>query len=142
MAEKERIQHEGIVKSVSAQTLEVLISSRSACSDCHARGACGMAETKQKMITALRPEGDIRVGDKVMIYASLNNAAYSVVLAYVMPSVFIITVLFFLVKTGMNEVFAALSGLILAALYFLILYLFRDKISKKIKFTVDKISNY
>lgn len=141
MVSRERVQHEGIVKSVSAQTLEVVISSQSACSGCHAKSACGMADMKQKVITTHRPEGDIQAGDKVMVYASMHNAFYSVLLAYIMPSVLIIAAIFFLEKSGNDELTAAVTSLILLSLYFFILYLFRNKISKKIKFTVEKISN-
>lgn len=142
MAAKERIQHEGIVKSISAQTLEVLINSHSACSGCHAKGACGMSDMKQKIITTIRPAGDIQVGDKVMVYASVSNAFYSVFLAYIMPSILIIAAIFFLEKSGSNELTAAISSLILLVIYFFILYLCRNKISKKIKFTVEKTGNY
>lgn len=142
MAGKERVQHEGIVKSISAQTLEVLISSHSACSGCHAKGACGMADVKQKIITAPLPEEEIHVGDKVMVYASLGNAFYSVLLAYIMPSVLILAAIFFLEMSGSGELTAAISSLILLVLYFIILYLSRNKINKKIKFTVEKTGNY
>lgn len=142
MANKERVQHEGIVKSISTQTLEVLISSHSACSGCHAKGACGMADMKQKIITTPRPDDNIQVGDKVMVYASMNNAFYSVLLAYIMPSILILATIFFLEKSGNNELMAAISSLVLLVIYFFILYLARNKINKKIKFTVEKIGNY
>lgn len=141
MAEKERVQHEGIVVKVSTQTLEVLIQSHSACSGCHAKGACTMADMKQKTIITRKPETDIQVGDKVMVYASMNNAFYSVLLAYMMPSVLILTAIFFLEKSGSNELTAAVISLVLLVVYFFIIYLCRNKISKKIKFTVEK-SNY
>lgn len=141
MAEKERVQHEGIVVKVSTQTLEVLIQSHSACSGCHAKGACTMADMKQKTIITRKPETDIQVGDKVMVYASMNNAFYSVLLAYIMPSVLILTAIFFLEKSGSNELTAAVISLVLLVVYFFIIYLCRNKISKKIKFTVEK-SNY
>lgn len=142
MAEKGKVQHEGIVKSISAQTLEVLISSHSACSGCHAKGACGMADKKDKIIVVRRPEGEIQIGDKVTVYASLNNAFYSVLLAYILPSLLIITAIFFLEKSGSDEVVAAIGSLILLVAYFFCLYFFRNKISKKIKFTVEKNGNY
>lgn len=142
MAATDKIQHEGIVTSLSAQTLEVVISSHSACAACHAKSACGMSDTKQKIITVQRPAGEIKVGDKVMVYASTGNAAYSVVLAYVMPSVLIITAVFFLEKTGGNELYSAVISLILLAFYFFTLYLCRNKISKRIKFTIEKTGNY
>ena len=142
MAASGKIQHEGIVTKITTQTLEVMIQTHSACSACHAKGACGMSEMKQKYITIDHPQGDFQVGDKVTVYANTNLAVYSVILAYVMPSVLIIVTIFFLERSGNNELYAAISSLILLALYFFILYLFRNKISKKIKFTVEKNGNY
>jgi positive regulator of sigma E activity len=47
MGKSSRVQHEGIVKSISTQTLEVSIISHSACSGCHAKSACGIADMKE-----------------------------------------------------------------------------------------------
>ena len=136
MGKSSRVQHEGIVKSISTQTLEVSIISHSACSGCHAKSACGIADMKEKVITAQRPREELRPGDKVIVYASVNNAFYSVLLAYIMPSIF------FLEKSGSSELYAAISSLILLAGFFIILYFCRNKIARKINFTVEKIANY
>ena len=133
-----KVQHEGIVKSISFQTLDVVIHSHSACSGCHAKGACGMEDVKQKIITVPLPEEEIHIGDKVTVYARLDNAFYSVLLAYIIPSILTIAIVFFLEISGNSELMAALSSLILLVLYFIILYLSRNKINKKIKFTVEK----
>ena len=137
MGKSSRVQHEGIVKSISTQTLEVSIISHSACSGCH-----GIADMKEKVITAQRPREELRPGDKVIVYASVNNAFYSVLLAYIMPSILIIATIFFLEKSGSSELYAAISSLILLAGYFIILYFCRNKIARKINFTVEKIANY
>lgn len=142
MGKSSRVQHEGIVKSISIQTLEVSIISHSACSGCHAKSACGIADMKEKVITAQRPREELRPGDKVIVYASVNNAFYSVLLAYIMPSILIIATIFFLEKSGSSELYAAISSLILLAGYFIILYFCRNKIARKINFTVEKIANY
>lgn len=142
MAGKERVQHEGVVKSISDKTLEVLIVSHSACSGCHAKGACGMDKATQKIITIPLPEEEFHVGDKVTVYASLGNAFYSVLLAYVVPSVLVIASIFFLEMSGSNELTAAVYSLLLLVLYFGFLYLLRHKINKKITFTAEKTNNY
>ncbi len=142
MADTEKIQHEGIIKSISEQTLEVMIVSLSACSGCHAKGACGMSDAKQKIIVAQRPEGNFAVGEKVTVTASLHNAFYSVLLAYIFPSILIIAAIFFIEKSEYSELTAAISSLFLLMLYFFALYLLKNKINKKIKFTVEKTGNY
>lgn len=138
MANNDRIWHEGIVKNVTTQTIEVVINSHSACSECHAKGACGMSEVTQKIITATRPVFEVSTGDKVMVYAAMSNAIYSVMLAYIIPSVLIVAAIIILSATGISEITAALSGLILIACYFFVLYMFRNSVSKKIRFTVEK----
>lgn len=138
MTANNSIWHEGIVRDVKAQTIEVVIHSHSACSGCHAKGACGMSDVKQKVIIAERPAFEIKAGDRVVVYAALGNAVYSVILAYVIPSVLIILAIFLLVRTGIGELAAAVTSLVLLAGYFWTLYLFRNKIGKKIKFTVSK----
>lgn len=138
MTANNSIWHEGIVRDVKAQTIEVVIHSHSACSGCHAKGACGMSDVKQKVIIAKRPAFEIKAGDRVVVYAALGNAVYSVILAYVIPSVLIILAIFLLVRTGIGELAAAVTSLVLLAGYFWTLYLFRNKIGKKIKFTVSK----
>ena len=77
-----------------------------------------------------------------MVYASLNNAFFSVLLAYVIPSILILVAIFILQWLGKNELTAATITLILLTLYFFILYLLRNKINKKIKFTIENISIY
>lgn len=138
MADTEKIQHEGIIKSISTQTVEVMIVSPTACSGCHAQGTCGMSEAKQKIIIAQRPKEDIAIGDKVIVTTNLYNAFYSVLLAYIFPSVLIIAAIFFIEQSEYSEVTAAVSSLILLALYFMTLYLLKNKIGKKIKFTIEK----
>ena len=142
MATTEQIRHEGIIKNLTQQQVEVLIISKSACSECHAKGSCGMSETKQKIITIPFPHKEFKVGDKVMVSANVENAFYSVLLAYILPSILILVAIFLFTWWKNDELSAAIFALGIAALYFFILYLLRNKIGKKIKFTIENISNY
>lgn len=142
MATTEKVEHEGIVKSISTQTLEITINSHSACTGCHAKGACSISDVKQKIITVERTGEEFQIGEKVIVYASLNNAFYSVILAYFLPSIVIISTIFYLENSGLSELTAAVGSIGILVIYFFILYLCREKISKKIKFSVTKIKNY
>ena len=72
MGKSSRVQHEGIVKSISTQTLEVSIISHSACSGCHAKSACGIADMKEKVITAQRPREELRPGGITGLYYAVH----------------------------------------------------------------------
>ena len=60
----------------------------------------------------------------------------SVLLAYIVPSALIIVILTLLVLAGFSEVMAATLSLLTMAIYFITLYLLRDKFAQKIKFKV------
>ena len=67
MGKSSRVQHEGIVKSISTQTLEVSIISHSACSGCHAKSACGIADMKEKVITSQGRASSGRQSNRIRI---------------------------------------------------------------------------
>lgn len=141
MAKNGKIEHEGVVKNVTAETVEVVILSQSACAGCHARSACGMADTKQKTITTTRPSFPVKSGDKVKITAGIGNAVYSVILAYVLPVILIIALIIILLKIGTGETAAATGALTGLIIYFVLLYFNRDRIGKKIKFTIEPLAS-
>lgn len=138
MASGNRIGHEGIVKRIGQNTVDVIIVSRSACGSCQAKSMCGMAEAVQKTITARRPGFPLRIGEKVKVYAGMGNAAYSVVLAYVLPSVLLVGAIGGITGAGYDEIYAATGALGGLAAYFCIQYLFRKKVGKRIRFSIEK----
>ena len=95
-----------------------------------------MSEMALKSITAEKPNEDVKIGDKVIVSASTQNAMLSVLLAYIVPSILIIAVLALLILAGTSEVLAATLSLTTTTVYFIVLYLLRNKFSKKIKFKV------
>lgn len=133
---KNTIEHDGIVIKIDESHVIVAIQNQSACSACHAKGACGLSEVTQKDITAEKPNVPLSIGDKVIVTASTRNATLSVLLAYVIPSILIITLLTLFVLGGFSEIIAASLTLLSVAVYFLILYLLRDTFAQKIKFKV------
>lgn len=100
---------------------------------------CGVSENTQKIITAIRPDFELTVGEKVVVYASVQNAVFSVIVAYVIPSVILIGIIPCVLALGFNETIAAISAVGCVVIYYLFLYLFRQSIGKKIKFTIAQI---
>ena len=133
---KNTIEQSGIVTQVADTFIIVTIQSQTACAGCHAKGACGMSEMALKSITAEKPDEDVKIGDKVIVCASTQNAMLSVLLAYIVPSALIILILTLLILAGVNEVMAATLSLVVTSIYFICLYLLRNKFAKKIKFKV------
>ncbi len=140
MTEHNNIWHEGIITKRAAQAVEVTINSHTACSGCHANGTCGMSGMKQKLITVPLPDFEVETGDRVMVYATLNSGIYSVLFAYLIPSLWLIVSIALSMAAGLSEIMAAIASLMLLGIYFFILYLFRNRMGKKITFTIKKIN--
>ena len=64
---KAMIEHEGIIHSINGNQFTILISQNSACSECHAKGACMAADTKEKMVDVVDDSGMFRLNERVML---------------------------------------------------------------------------
>ena len=65
---KNEISHKGVIKSITPELTTVEILSTSACAECHAKGMCGMSESKVKEISVpTDPYSVHEVGDEVQV---------------------------------------------------------------------------
>mgnify|MGYP002510982645 CR=1 FL=1 len=134
------VKHCGEVVRIEGQSVFVRMTVNSACSGCHAKAVCGASETADKIVeveSALA--SDFQIGESVEV-ALLDNSmgTKSVVLAYVVPFLVLAAVLVGAILMGASEGMAALSALVGVALWYVVLYMLRDKIKNKIKFIIIK----
>lgn len=135
-----QIEHSGVVERIGRDTVYVKIVVNSACGSCKARGACGLADVQDKTVEVkLSNPSQYAVGEEVMVGVRRGVGAVAVLLAYVGALVVLLAVLVGAISGfGMNEGLAALAGLVAVGLYYLILWLFRDKIEHTIHFSITK----
>ena len=125
------IKHRGEVIRTEGMTVYVRMKVESACSACHARRVCGVGESADKVVEVETPSAaEYRAGDEAEVE--------SVVLAYVAPFFVLMVLLVALVSAGAGEGTAAAAAIGGVVLYYGVLYLLRDKIREKIKFTITK----
>ena len=129
------IQHDGIVKKVDGNSVLVSIISNPACSGCHAEGLCGISGKEEKIID-IKGKYNVSPGDSVTILMEQATGFKAVALSYLVPLVIIITGLFIFNSLSFSELTAGLVSILLLVPYFLILYLFREKINRSITFTL------
>lgn len=135
MDDKETIKHEGIVESVGTESCSVLILQASACSSCEARKLCRSSESKEKVIEVRGHYPTLHVGDSVTLVGSVRQGLRASVIAYVVPLVLMVAALF-AVSRLYGEGIGALAALLVLALYYGVLYLFRDKLGKEFAFEI------
>ena len=132
-----RISHEGIITAIDDNNVEVKILSKSACASCNIKGACNMSEMKEKIISINTPKAnDFQIGQNVMVSMGLGQANKAVVFAYVIPTIILFSMIFILNYFKIEEGINALISIGSLVPYYLILFLFRDKMKRKFEYEI------
>jgi len=132
------IFHKGTVKAIEKDKLTVQISQTSACVACKAAGHCSASESKEKIIDVYHVDDiqDYHVGDTVQVIASQRIAMNAVLLAFGIPFLIMISAIFITSRLTADEALMAIVGLLSLIPYYILLYLFRQKMVKTFSFTV------
>lgn len=130
------VSHKGVVVAVDGNKIKVQIESVSACAACHAKGMCTLSDKEDKLIDieCSKAVGK-KVGDVVTVVVAQQRGMQAVVLAYILPAIVVIISLVGLLNI-VSEPVAIILSLLLLAVYYLILYLLRNKISSKFVMTL------
>ena len=134
----ERIEHSGFVTRVEGKNIQVQIIQMSACSSCHAKGACSAADMDEKFVDVESTDDTLRIGDQVNIVGESSTGLLAVLLAFVIPFMLILTSLFFLRNIVPNEAVSGTVSLALLIPYYIILSLFNKKLKRKLQFRIEK----
>ena len=133
----EIIRHTGIVTEILDSVIHVTIISESACSSCHAKGACSASDMEEKVIRINVENNNYTVGQKVTVTMKENMGFLAVMLAYLVPF-FVLLVSLIIFVNIFEETVAAFLSLVFVGMYFVLLYYKRKKISKVIAFEIEK----
>jgi sigma-E factor negative regulatory protein RseC len=140
MSQKETIRHEGIVEHIEADICRVRILQASACSGCSARQLCRSSESKEKIVEASLNGLEVQVGENVNVEGTVVQGLRAVYICYLIPLLLMVVSLFIGVKMG-GDLTGILLSLAVLAVYYAVLYVFRNNIGKHFGFIVKKISN-
>ena len=138
MKSEDTISHEGVVTKIADNELEIKILAQSACAACHAKSACGMGEQTEKILTVPRPKDkDFSLNQKVNVRMAIGQGNKAAVLAYLIPILLLLAVLFICLGLGLSEGLSALISIVALIPYYIILYLRRDKLKQKFEYTIE-----
>ena len=133
---EEHVSHPGVVVGISEQDLDIEILSASSCGSCNIKSACGMSEMKEKRITVPKPQDkEFIVGQPVSIVMSAKQGNKAALIAYFIPTLIII-VLTVVLSNLIKEWLAALAGIGALAVYYVILYFFKEKLKSEFKYEI------
>lgn len=133
------VDHLGRVQEINSDEITVCIISQSACAACHAKGACGLSDSAEKMITVLKPNHNLKVGESVRVIIKQSMGFKALFVGYILPFITVLAVLITLTLFNVSEGKAGLASLAVLAPYYLTLYLFKDRISDHFIFELESI---
>ena len=131
------ISHSGRIVAIDSQVITVEFVTEDACASCKASALCGMSEGKVKVLQVPAQLG-FEVGEEVNILLKRSMGLKAVWLAYVLPLVIMVAVLLGLTALGLSELVAGLCGIAAVGLWYLVLWLMRDKLKNEYTFYIKK----
>lgn len=134
------VTHKGIVTKVSDGMAYVRIEQLSACAECHSSSLCSAAEKQEKIIETLTDGKKVAVGDLVNIVGKQTQAYTAILIAFVLPMILMLSVLLITKLIALwSETSCALAALGTLALFYAVLWLFRNNIKAKFTFHIENI---
>ncbi len=132
------ITHEGVVEEIKKQSLIVSIVKKSACSMCHAKGACTSLDQSDQRIEINNFDPDLKPGDRVILKMQKSMGPMAVFLAYGLPFIAFFIGLIVIFQLTKSEAYSGLGSLLIIVIYFLVLRLFHKRIQSTFHFEVEK----
>jgi len=137
MSKKNEIVHTGRVIEMTPDFTTVEIVASSACSSCHAKGLCGMSEDEQKLISVpTDPYAAYSVGDQVQVCTKMTMGLKAVWISYVIPLLILMILILTLSAVIGNEVITGLVSIGGVAMYYLVIWLLREKLQNEFVFYI------
>ena len=131
------IRHEGVIDSIDGQKVTVRILQASACSGCQASRICRAAESKEKLVDVdMSGAESLSVGQTVTVVAGERMGMTAVLLAFGLPLLLLLIALIAGVTVTGSEKVAAIASIAVLVSYYIVLFLYRDRIKKDFGFRI------
>lgn len=137
---KSDIRHKGFVKEVTETSLIVNIVNQSACSACHAKGACSVSDYQDKEIEITQFSKQYLPEQEVTIIFQESKGFTALFYGYILPFLLVFITLIVVVSVSNNELIGGLSALAILIPYYITLYFLRHLFKKVFNFEVEEIN--
>ncbi len=129
-----------MVKEATSSSLVVSIMNQSACSACHAKGACTISDVQEKEIDIIPNGKNYSPGEEITVLLKEAQGFKALFYGYVLPFLLVLFTLVIASSVTGKEGFSGLLSLGILIPYYITLYFFRDNLKKVFKFEVEETS--
>ncbi len=133
------IAHRGIVRSVRKKSIEVSLVKVSACSACHVKSSCGVADAEAKVVEVQADQGEYHVGEEVEVKFNQATGFKALFYGYLLPFLLVLSALIIGTSLGLKEEVSGLISLAVLLPYYVGLYLTRKLMKNAFTFRVSRV---
>jgi Positive regulator of sigma E activity len=127
------------VESVAEGCVKVRILQTSACAACKVASHCNASDKKEKIVEVFCDDAaSYQKGQEVRVTASKQVAANALLLGFGLPFLLLMLILIVTLKLSGNEGIAAIAALASLVPYYLVLWLFKDRIRQRLAFALER----
>ena len=141
MSNPKQIDHEGTILEIKDGRITVEIINVSACARCHTKGTCTVSDKKKKLIDVIDYNNKYCIGEKVKLIYQESLGWFALMLAYVIPLLLVLLVLFITTTIINNELISGFLSVAILVPYYIILSFFKGNLKNTFSFTIEKIVN-
>lgn len=135
-AQKDSIEHSGIITKIDDSTIYISIIAESACASCHAKGMCNVSEMTEKIVEVSNHNYDYKVGETVTVVLEKALGMKAVFYGYFLPFLIVLSSLIILIATTGHEGLSGLVSIGLLIPYYIALNFNKDKLKQKFEFRI------
>lgn len=136
--EIEYIEHDAVITDIdrSKQCITVRLIDSAECGGCPAAALCAGAKDTQKITIPVKDAASFSKGEEVVVRGTEQMHRKAIMLATFIPCVCLIAIMVGVFILTADQLLAALCGLGSMVVFFLLLYLCRNRIAHEFNFTV------
>lgn len=138
MRKNATIEHRGVVSEMRDNMILVDLSVQSACAACHAKGVCG-GDSELRTIEVRTDKKSFDIGESVNVIMKESLGMKALFLGYLLPFIVVVATLFIFIGVGLSEALSGILALVFMVPYYIVLYLFKDRIKREFNFDIEKI---
>ena len=127
------------MESVAEGCVKVRILQTSACAACKVASHCNASDKKEKIVEVFCDDAaSYQKGQEVRVTASKQVAANALLLGFGLPFLLLMLILIVTLKLSGNEGVAAIAAIASLVPYYLVLWLFKDRIRQRLAFALER----
>jgi len=132
-------EQKGIIESTNNNRIRIRIDRESACGHCDAHGICSLAGLSERIVEIDDATPCYTVGETALVTITRSMGNKAILLGYLIPFVLLVTTLIISTVCMLPEWLAGILSLWMLLPYYFLLYLFRERLRRKITFSIRKI---